>query len=114
MFHNMWDLPRPGIKPVSPALAGRSFTTEPPGRPCTDSLTSRHTVREMALLSLLPPNLTIRGVTLSLYPQILLKIKGRELEVICVPKGRNLGDHLRVLLTTPNLIFLFIVLNNFV
>ena len=29
----MWDLPDPGIKPVSPALAGRFFTTEPPGKP---------------------------------------------------------------------------------
>ena len=27
----MWDLPGPGIKPVSPALAGGFFTTEPPG-----------------------------------------------------------------------------------
>ena len=26
-------LPDPGIKPVSPALAGRFFTTEPPGSP---------------------------------------------------------------------------------
>ena len=29
----MWDLPRPGIKPVSPAMASRFFTTEPPGTP---------------------------------------------------------------------------------
>ena len=29
----MWDLFRPGIKPVSPALAGRFFITEPPGKP---------------------------------------------------------------------------------
>ena len=29
----MWDLPGPGIKPVSPALAGRFFTTEPQGKP---------------------------------------------------------------------------------
>ena len=27
------DLPGPGIKPVSPALADRFFTTEPPGKP---------------------------------------------------------------------------------
>ena len=27
------DLPDPGIKPVSPALASRFFTTEPPGKP---------------------------------------------------------------------------------
>ena len=29
----MWDLPRPGLKPVSPALAGRLSTTAPPGKP---------------------------------------------------------------------------------
>ena len=27
------DLPDPGIKPVSPALADGFFTTEPPGKP---------------------------------------------------------------------------------
>ena len=27
------DLPDPGIEPESPALAGRFFTTEPPGKP---------------------------------------------------------------------------------
>ena len=29
----MWDLPGPGIEPESLALAGRFFTTEPPGKP---------------------------------------------------------------------------------
>ena len=29
----MWDLPEPGIEPMSPALAGRFFTTESPGKP---------------------------------------------------------------------------------
>ena len=29
----MWDLTGPGIKPVSPALAGRLSTTAPPGKP---------------------------------------------------------------------------------
>ena len=28
-----WDLPAPGIEPMSPALAGGFFTTEPPGKP---------------------------------------------------------------------------------
>ena len=27
-----WNLPNPGIKPMSPALAGRSPSTEPPGK----------------------------------------------------------------------------------
>ena len=29
----MWDLPRPGLEPVSPALAGRFSITAPPGKP---------------------------------------------------------------------------------
>ena len=29
----MWDLPRPGLEPVFPELAGRSSTTAPPGKP---------------------------------------------------------------------------------
>ena len=29
----MWDLPRPGLEPVSPASAGRLSTTVPPGKP---------------------------------------------------------------------------------
>ena len=29
----MWDLPRPGLEPVSPAWAGRLSTTAPPGKP---------------------------------------------------------------------------------
>ena len=32
-FPSPGDLPYPGIEPVSPALAGRFFTTEPPGKP---------------------------------------------------------------------------------
>ena len=28
-----WDLPGPGIEPVSPAVASGLFTTEPPGKP---------------------------------------------------------------------------------
>ena len=28
----MWELPGPGIEPVSPALAGRFFSNEPPGK----------------------------------------------------------------------------------
>ena len=32
-FPSSGDLPDPGIKPTSPALAGGFFTTEPPGKP---------------------------------------------------------------------------------
>ena len=31
-FPTPWDLPNPGIRPMSPALAGGFFTTEPPGK----------------------------------------------------------------------------------
>ena len=34
-LRGMWDPPRPGLEPVSPALAGRLSTTAPPGKPYT-------------------------------------------------------------------------------
>ena len=33
LLRGMWDFPRPGLEPVSPALAGRFSTTAPPGKP---------------------------------------------------------------------------------
>ena len=33
LLYRMWALPRPGIELVAPALAGRSSTTGPPGKP---------------------------------------------------------------------------------
>ena len=33
LLRGMWDLPRPGLEPVSPALAGSLSTTVPPGKP---------------------------------------------------------------------------------
>ena len=38
LLRGMWDLPGPGLEPVSPALAGRFSTTAPPGKPHTDWL----------------------------------------------------------------------------
>ena len=32
LLRSMWDLPGPGLEPVSPALAGRFLTTVPPGK----------------------------------------------------------------------------------
>ena len=34
----MWDLPKPGLEPVSPALADRLSTTAPPGKPLSSVL----------------------------------------------------------------------------
>ena len=36
-LRGMWDPPRPGLEPVSPALAGRFSTTAPPGKPLDHS-----------------------------------------------------------------------------
>ena len=33
LLRSMWDLPRPGLEPMCPALAGRFSTTAPPGKP---------------------------------------------------------------------------------
>ena len=33
LLRGMWDPPRPGLEPVSPASAGRLPTTAPPGKP---------------------------------------------------------------------------------
>ena len=34
-LRGMWDLPRPGLEPMFPTLAGRFSTTAPPGKPPT-------------------------------------------------------------------------------
>ena len=36
-LRGMWDPPRPGLEPVSPALAGRLSTAAPPGKPQNDN-----------------------------------------------------------------------------
>ena len=33
----MWDLPGPGLEPMSPALADGFLTTAPPGKPLPDN-----------------------------------------------------------------------------
>ena len=33
LLRGMWDPPRPGLEPVSPALSGGLSTTAPPGKP---------------------------------------------------------------------------------
>ena len=33
LLRGMWDPPRQGLEPMSPALAGRFSTTAPPGKP---------------------------------------------------------------------------------
>ena len=35
LLRGMWDLPRPGLEPMSSALAGRLSITVPLGKPCS-------------------------------------------------------------------------------
>ena len=39
-LHGMWDPPRPGLEPVSPALTGRFSTTAPLGKPSNSIVAS--------------------------------------------------------------------------
>ena len=43
----MWDLPGPGIKPVSPTAAGGFFTTEPPEELSLESLNLKMTLEKI-------------------------------------------------------------------
>ena len=47
LLRGTWDLPRPGLEPVSPALAGRFLTTAPPGKPGTATFERPHKVTEV-------------------------------------------------------------------
>ena len=49
LLRGMWDLPRPGLEPVSPALAGRFSTTAPPGKPIKHSLLTFHAIGSFSL-----------------------------------------------------------------
>ena len=47
----MWDLPGPGLEPMSPALAGGFLTTVPPGKPPETYLTLFKANRDVAFLT---------------------------------------------------------------
>ncbi|KAB0349667.1 hypothetical protein FD755_015209 [Muntiacus reevesi] len=60
-FPSPGDLPDPGIKPVSPALAGRFFTTEPPRKPITPDLNKLNRIESEFVLEFILPILTNSG-----------------------------------------------------
>ena len=68
LLRGMWDPPRPGLEPVSPALAGRFSTTAPPGKP-----QSKHFYKEMYIVNQLYFN-----------KKILIKFKKRNIQLIQV------------------------------
>ena len=42
LLRGMWDLPRPGLEPMSPALAGGFSTTAPPGKPHAETFIKQY------------------------------------------------------------------------
>ena len=46
LLHSMWDLPGPGLEPVSPELAGGFLTTVPPGKPTLPVLAFKYFSRD--------------------------------------------------------------------
>ena len=72
----MWDLPRPGLEPVSPALAGRLSTTAPPGKPPEIFLNDRFPRQHMDWKKILANDVTNKGLISEVYKQLIqLNIK---------------------------------------
>ena len=72
LLRRMWDLPRPGLEPVSPALAGRLSTTAPPGKPCLGNLISS---KRLVRYSTGFPGLPCSWGTDQMYPHVALNQK---------------------------------------
>ena len=48
--HGVWDLPGPGIEPLSPPLAGRFLTTGPPEKSLSYSFNGKDLILPLRLL----------------------------------------------------------------
>ena len=63
----MWDLPRPGLEPVSPALAGGFLTTAPPGKPHTFYLLT-HPLVDIWVVST-----TMNNAAMNIYVEVFVR-----------------------------------------
>ena len=76
------NLPNPGIKPMSPALAGGFFTTEPPGKPVSTYI---HTDTMMEYCSIIKnENLLFATTWVGLEGIMLSVISQRKTNTLCV------------------------------
>ena len=84
----MWDLPRPGLEPASPALAGRFSTTAPPGKPPASCFLPGVSVSSYLQLSLTYPS----PAALILWPGPQRASLGLEFlsQLCCVTLGKLL------------------------
>ena len=70
-LRSMWDPPRPGLEPVSPALAGRFSTTAPPGKPLISSYKDTSHIRlGPTLKTSFNLNHLVKGY-LQIHPEVL-------------------------------------------
>ena len=68
LLRGMWDPPRPGLEPVSPALAGRFLTTAPPGKPeIWDFISMCYTQSQEVLGAVLALKMTVSAPQLVLF-----------------------------------------------
>ena len=69
LLRGTWDPPRPGLEPVSPALAGRLSTTAPPGKPWSSLFDPTYTTPVPGPLHLCCPRLLLMSVFLFCFFQ---------------------------------------------
>ena len=76
MLRGMWDLPGPGLEPLSPALAGGFLTTAPPGRPLVHGfLTTVPPGKPKRIFLVLRNTEVVRTMIYITYPQMVLEEK---------------------------------------
>ena len=62
MLRGMWELPRPGLEPVFPALAGRFSTTAPPGKPPVAFLYTNNKLSEREIKEIIPFTIALKRI----------------------------------------------------
>ena len=99
LLRGMWDLSRPGLEPVSPALAGRFSTTAPPGKPLIGHLNIGQIWHELSVTNFCFRTVKSNGnlmqttyVMLNCVPATLKKQKeicGLNINVLCHQKYKK-------------------------
>ena len=82
-FPSLEDLPNPGIEPVSPALVGGFFTTEPPRKP------QKRNLKELICLNTYNPNILIDYLSLKKFFCLFIFdcVGARKLSLVVVSGG---------------------------